>query len=82
MTARDFCYWLQGFFEISGTPTPTFSIARAQMLRQHLKLVVAYDHKLATAEYHFCCDKRGEQHTEKEQQTQPALGSNSALLNV
>lgn len=37
MTPENFCYWLQGFFEISNSPILTE--AQVKMIRQHLALV-------------------------------------------
>lgn len=37
MTPRDFVYWLQGFFEISGAKTMTED--QVKMVRNHLNLV-------------------------------------------
>lgn len=42
MTARDFCYWLQGFFELSGGK-PTLTAEQADLIRRHLSLVFAHD---------------------------------------
>lgn len=42
MTSRDFCYWLQGFFEITG-PRPTIDETQAKMIREHLALVFQHD---------------------------------------
>lgn len=37
MTARDFCYWLQGFVEVSDPPKPTER--EWQIIKDHLKEV-------------------------------------------
>jgi hypothetical protein len=42
MTARDFCYWLQGFIEISHDPPP-LTAAQVDIIRRHLALVFAHD---------------------------------------
>jgi hypothetical protein len=42
MTARDFCYWLQGYIEISGDPPP-LTAAQVDVVRRHLGLVFAHD---------------------------------------
>jgi hypothetical protein len=41
MKSRDFCYWLQGFFELAEpvTLTPT----RVQMIRNHLSMVFYHE---------------------------------------
>ncbi len=48
MTSRDFCFWLQGMFEISSVGTdkpPKFFFAQAQTecVRKHLALVFAHE---------------------------------------
>lgn len=39
MTPNDFCYWLQGFMEISGTKA--IDKAQVAVIRKHLELVFA-----------------------------------------
>lgn len=41
MTSRDFCYWLQGSFEINGVKN--FDSAQTDMIKKHMKLVFEYD---------------------------------------
>jgi hypothetical protein len=41
MTARDFCYWLQGFLEI--TDASTIDEKQLGMIRKHLNMVFAQD---------------------------------------
>lgn len=47
MNATDFCYWLQGFFELasqSGSQEPiTLSRQQVEVIRRHLNLVFAHD---------------------------------------
>jgi hypothetical protein len=46
MTARDFCYWLQGFFELGGEGTQAglpLTARQADMIRRHLSMVFAHD---------------------------------------
>lgn len=49
MTARDFCYWLQGFFELQAAGTEGVKLdlgipsAKAEVIRRHLALVFAHD---------------------------------------
>lgn len=51
MTSRDFCYWLQGFFEIQSVPRPANSAAVAVSLtseqvdtvRRHLAMVFKHE---------------------------------------
>ena len=37
MTERDFCYWLQGFFEVTGSNELTEK--QVQIIKDHLQLV-------------------------------------------
>lgn len=41
MTSRDFCYWLQGYFEISGSGS--LSVEQAEVVRRHLALVFVHE---------------------------------------
>jgi hypothetical protein len=41
MTSRDFCYWLQGFFEISGAKEITPE--QAQVIKNHLNMVFKHE---------------------------------------
>lgn len=44
MTSRDFCYWLQGYFEIVGEAgRRTFSEAQMKCIKQHLALVFKHE---------------------------------------
>ena len=47
MNATDFCYWLQGFFELasqSGSQEPiTLSRQQVEVIRRHLNLVFVHD---------------------------------------
>lgn len=43
MKCRDFCYWLQGFFEISPTPDE-ISEEQSRTIQRHLKL--AFKHEI------------------------------------
>ena len=47
MTSRDFCYWLQGFFELVNQPgvqTPsTFNCDQTECIRKHLALVFKHE---------------------------------------
>lgn len=46
MTARDFCYWLQGYFEVAGIKTETgctLTNAQTAAIQRHLALVFAHD---------------------------------------
>jgi hypothetical protein len=45
MTSRDFCYWLQGFFEIAGAASHDGALTTSQvcMIERHLKLVFKHE---------------------------------------
>lgn len=41
MTSREFCYWLQGFFEL--TDAGPLSASQAEMIRAHLAMVFFHE---------------------------------------
>lgn len=41
MTSRDFCYWLQGYFEIAGAGH--FTIDQTVVVKRHLALVFKHE---------------------------------------
>lgn len=41
MTSRDFCFWLQGVFEVGGATQ--FDAAQTELIRQHLELVFVHE---------------------------------------
>lgn len=45
MTARDFVYWLNGYFEISGTPDVHLQLNSSQVatIKQHLAMVFIHE---------------------------------------
>ncbi len=46
MTSRDFCYWLQGFFEINGSDsanTKPLNFDQIAMIQRHLALVFKHE---------------------------------------
>lgn len=45
MTSRDFCYWLQGYFEIASANSDGISMTDDQvtMIRNHLNMVFAHE---------------------------------------
>lgn len=45
MTAREFCYWLQGWFELGGGVTGSFGSEQVRMIRAHIDLVKTVDAK-------------------------------------
>lgn len=42
MNAQDFCFWLQGFFEVRGEPG-ALSAAQVEVIQNHLNLVFKHD---------------------------------------
>lgn len=42
MTARDFCFWLQGFFELAN-PEAELSIGQKHEIKNHLALVFKHE---------------------------------------
>jgi hypothetical protein len=45
MQSRDFCYWLQGFFELSTSPE-AISAKQLVTIRRHLELVLGHEPSL------------------------------------
>lgn len=44
MTARDFCYWLNGHFELNGdSPYKSLSAEQVDLIKRHLSLVFIHD---------------------------------------
>lgn len=45
MTSRDFCFWLQGFFELRADPghEAGLTIEQADMVKRHLALVFRHE---------------------------------------
>ena len=46
MTSRDFCYWLQGYFEIAAladSTTARITVAQADMIKRHLSMVFVHE---------------------------------------
>lgn len=47
MTSRDFCFWLQGYFEIARSSDEgariTMNAAQTELLKQHLALVFKHE---------------------------------------
>lgn len=43
MTSRDFCYWLQGFFEIHGADSSSLTSKQVDMVQKHLALVFKHE---------------------------------------
>jgi hypothetical protein len=41
MTAREFCYWLQGMFELNGAPS--LDERQTRMIKNHLDMVFIHD---------------------------------------
>lgn len=43
MTSRDFCYWLQGFFEVAHADGQPVTADQARIIQKHLALVFAHE---------------------------------------
>jgi hypothetical protein len=47
MTSRDFCYWLQGYFELRSTnienDKQSLTVPQVDMIRNHLNLVFKHE---------------------------------------
>lgn len=43
MLARDFCFWLQGYMEISTHSTPGLTAHQLEIVKKHLNLVFLHD---------------------------------------
>jgi len=43
MTSRDFCYWLQGFFEINGDDTVNLTEGQLKCIKRHLNMVFIHE---------------------------------------
>ena len=45
MTSRDFCYWLQGYFEVNEADGKVKSLSRAKIesIKKHLALVFKHE---------------------------------------
>ena len=43
MTSRDFCYWLQGYFEMTKETDATISAYQIAKIRDHLNMVFLHE---------------------------------------
>lgn len=43
MNSRDFCYWLQGFFEINGKMEVPLDYTQVETIRNHLNMVFVHE---------------------------------------
>jgi hypothetical protein len=43
MTSRDFCYWLQGFFELTDSTEAYIDDRKADLIRRHLNMVFIHE---------------------------------------
>ncbi len=43
MTSREFCYWLQGYFELAGGPYGTLTEAQVAQIEKHLAMVFKHE---------------------------------------
>lgn len=43
MKATEFCYWLQGWFELEGTDKPALTPKQVEVIKNHLNMVFLHD---------------------------------------
>jgi hypothetical protein len=43
MSSREFVYWLQGFFELTGTESSPLDTSQVDLIRRHLKMVFHHE---------------------------------------
>ena len=43
MKARDFCYWLQGYFEVADNNNAELTAEQVRIIRAHLNMVFAHE---------------------------------------
>lgn len=43
MTSREFCYWLQGYFELRGENAGSIGSHQAEVIKKHLALVFKHE---------------------------------------
>lgn len=43
MTPQEFCYWLQGYFELTGKEAESLSATQVSVMRNHLNLVFKHE---------------------------------------
>ena len=43
MKSRDYCYWLQGYFEINGNAGKALTQKQTEMIQRHLHLVFKHE---------------------------------------
>lgn len=43
MQSRDFCYWLQGYFEVSGKNRTSLGPEQVETIKSHLAMVFAHE---------------------------------------
>lgn len=68
MQARDFCFWLQGYFELTGA-TNGLDANQTTTVRSHLALVFAHDKQAGTLAGEFCAGLKGHFEMNPEQTT-------------
>lgn len=58
MKAEHFCFWLQGYFEISGSSL-ALTTHQTGLVLAHLELVFAHDKQRGTLAFEFCAHLKG-----------------------
>jgi hypothetical protein len=81
VTSRDFCYWLQGFFELRGDPDCPLSIDQVSTIRAHLNMVFEHeiDPSMGTKEHRKNLQRLHDRVTSLEQRPRP-FDSNTRLM--
>jgi hypothetical protein len=82
VTSRDFCFWLQGVFEIGGIKS--LDVRQAEIVRNHLDMVFAHeiDPSAGTPEHQAELSSLHEGKSKVDAQTSPFVGPdlNNILL--
>lgn len=55
MKSIEFCYWLQGFFEISESHEFKFNLNQLNCIERHVDLVIKYESPNISKSYSFVC---------------------------
>jgi len=79
MTSKDFCYWLQGFFELSGGEKP-LTAPQVKQIKAHLNMVFKHEidpsygdkvHQATLQEIHDAITKKIEEAPKPPKKDQP-----------
>jgi hypothetical protein len=67
MKAEQFCFWLQGCFELN--ELPSFDEVQTECIQRHVALVFAHETNRGTRAYEFCAGLRGHFELNKDRTT-------------